>query len=714
MDTGLDHNVIDEMLRDRGINELKPFHTEDTDAAFMAYFSKEETGKRRFHICDRMLKEKSREEAGLQAGPLFILVTKDGYALMKEHVPVKGIHGQVLDHDHDDGWLVDCNGLIVKTYLNGFFRIADNLFVLYPDDKPLDESLKFNVWRPDESYVLAYEATDKTHPDFIRYYGSLDGYYVLWSQKKGMYALDSKGRDVVEEFSMLWQCTTGLKAVSIDTGDDAGVTFTNLESKYAHTVKLDKKLTCTYKSRWEGYGDGSTFCLFLRDEKDCQMYGGSRKEGHLFLIDQDTLVAKDTFGEDSDYVEDMEVGTMRNGVLVIKETRLVPSSEEINGRKKVLVFTYHDYAYHLIAEKREFKTRFIVVSRENKTVGIDSQEKDVLYGVFDTQALALPVPIQYNKVEILSTKFGLYAAVGMTWNTPDGIVTRYGLYYGDKLLVPVDNDEIHLLHETYKATLVTFRKEDCWGLTCKGKVCVGLDEEIESIKFDKHVAVLGIQDMTGFYDPSDGYLSNIYSGHLQYVGEDLFVDDNVIYQKDKNRERKAIIGVDEGFEFTAQKDDVFFMFRRTKEEEFDGNYICLGVILSSEEYRAEETFVIKVNPSWRNYRRYCLKSAPFYLVLFDSDTEEWSVSHFCDPESDAVAPWDDEYFDPESQTYYDPESNSFVDFEDLLYKENDSFDDQPDDYDYERDTYYALGGDNYESWRDGGGNIDDMMDGMGY
>ena len=35
------------------------------------------------------------------------------------------------------------------------------------------------------------------------------------------------------------------------------------------------------------------------------------------------------------------------------------------------------------------------------------------------------------------------------------------------------------------------------------------------------------------------------------------------------------------------------------------------------------------------------------------------------------------------------------------------------DDDYERDTYYALGGDDYDSFRDSGGSIDDMMDGIG-
>ena len=35
-------------------------------------------------------------------------------------------------------------------------------------------------------------------------------------------------------------------------------------------------------------------------------------------------------------------------------------------------------------------------------------------------------------------------------------------------------------------------------------------------------------------------------------------------------------------------------------------------------------------------------------------------------------------------------------------------------YDYDEDTYYALGGTDYKKFRENGGSIDDMMDGMGY
>ena len=34
-------------------------------------------------------------------------------------------------------------------------------------------------------------------------------------------------------------------------------------------------------------------------------------------------------------------------------------------------------------------------------------------------------------------------------------------------------------------------------------------------------------------------------------------------------------------------------------------------------------------------------------------------------------------------------------------------------YNYEEDTFYALGGDDYQRFKENGGSIDDMMDGMG-
>ncbi len=55
---------------------------------------------------------------------------------------------------------------------------------------------------------------------------------------------------------------------------------------------------------------------------------------------------------------------------------------------------------------------------------------------------------------------------------------------------------------------------------------------------------------------------------------------------------------------------------------------------------------------------------------------------------------------------YDPD-------DDDNYYHSNTYDDH--DYtDYDKETYYALGGDDYDSFRENGGSIDDMMDGMGF
>lgn len=64
----------------------------------------------------------------------------------------------------------------------------------------------------------------------------------------------------------------------------------------------------------------------------------------------------------------------------------------------------------------------------------------------------------------------------------------------------------------------------------------------------------------------------------------------------------------------------------------------------------------------------------------------------------------------ENRIIYNPFYKDIDDDGDAYYRDYD----YPDDTDYERDTYYALGGDDYDEWRNKGGNLDDMMDGMGY
>lgn len=64
--------------------------------------------------------------------------------------------------------------------------------------------------------------------------------------------------------------------------------------------------------------------------------------------------------------------------------------------------------------------------------------------------------------------------------------------------------------------------------------------------------------------------------------------------------------------------------------------------------------------------------------------------------------------------YYD-ENAKLIGTEDIrTFRMRGSSDEYEDDYDYERDTFYALGGDDYDNFRRNGSSIDDMMDSLGY
>lgn len=74
-------------------------------------------------------------------------------------------------------------------------------------------------------------------------------------------------------------------------------------------------------------------------------------------------------------------------------------------------------------------------------------------------------------------------------------------------------------------------------------------------------------------------------------------------------------------------------------------------------------------------------------------------------------------FDVGDITYNSKKTYQFeIDYADILFEETnkDPFEDYEDEQDYEEDTYYALGGDDYSRFKENGGNIDDMMDELGY
>ena len=64
--------------------------------------------------------------------------------------------------------------------------------------------------------------------------------------------------------------------------------------------------------------------------------------------------------------------------------------------------------------------------------------------------------------------------------------------------------------------------------------------------------------------------------------------------------------------------------------------------------------------------------------------------------------------------FYSVKENCFKDDIYFFSSSSEPYIDLDEGYNYERDTYYALGGDDYDQWKENGGDLDEMMEGMGF
>lgn len=100
-------------------------------------------------------------------------------------------------------------------------------------------------------------------------------------------------------------------------------------------------------------------------------------------------------------------------------------------------------------------------------------------------------------------------------------------------------------------------------------------------------------------------------------------------------------------------------------------------------------------------RVYYTRDEKYAIISFDS----WCV---------AIDIINREDIDEHSEQYYDWKYNFEENRFEYISDEEERYSDYTDDTDYDRDTYYALGGDDYDAFKERGGSIDDMMNYMGY
>lgn len=124
------------------------------------------------------------------------------------------------------------------------------------------------------------------------------------------------------------------------------------------------------------------------------------------------------------------------------------------------------------------------------------------------------------------------------------------------------------------------------------------------------------------------------------------------------------------------------------------------------EYFLDNLIFVKKDYQWGIVNNSGEFIVPTQYDWYDTNTEnfeyEFEDAAFCCGTETKV-----DYYNKDAELIYSEDKKQF---ERRGYQNQD----YEDNHNYDRDTFYALGGDDYDSFRENGGNIDDMMDSMGF
>lgn len=667
----IDKNVISNLLSEKGILKFKPFNLNDNTEIY-AYYT-EEQGKSIFHFCDNKLRELTRNDIGLKDGILFILGTKDSYSLMSEYTHVKGHNGQVIERDSDDGWLIGEDNVILQFYINGYFKISEYRYVLESSIIEIAKESILNIWSPNiHKYYTVYDAKRDTlkedGKDVCSYYGSIKSYHILRDADNGFFVTNDNGDIIHSHIDSIWIAENTIKLISIEYGENSFFVLKDLESDNIIKIRVPIILHNSYGTHFKFYADNETLCCIYRqygnyfDDYNKELYS------HIFTINHRTILYNGEFSNDD------EILNMKNGILTVKTTNYVGDSWCPRSLwRAVHKIHFFDYQLVKLGEANSIKEQFVVVNRVYYKAGNDTLVKDLLYGVLDTNEMKLVIPIRYDNIKMLCSDNYLCVILGMI--KCDGLSLEYGLFCNNNLVLPINNDEIILLDKSQCNMIIRWKRDSKYGLICNGKIC--LSNIFQSIEIKNGNIIIGNKDKIGFYIPAKEYLSPIQFDTISCIRNNIVIADNNIFQIIGN-ETKQLTAFDDDYVYEDSTDE-HYMFKKhelSRKTSVD-DYICYRVINNT----IEEVAVEDLNPyDIDELKGYNIRNEKFYII--------------------------------NGYLYYNVKNDCFVGLEDMIEEDFGSV--YEDDYDYERDTFYALGGEDYDEWKNNGGNLDDMMDGMGF
>lgn len=668
----LNYKAVANILKEKGWIDFKPFKTESSDLEVWGYKTKEAT-RTIFHFCDSEFKELDRESIQLSAGPLFIMDTPDNYSVWQEGFSVEDYKNQ-----HNITGLVWCcliaAGNEVIHWGRGYLKLFDDLYLLEPTLRDIEEKISNkNTWEPERGITMYNPKedfyVDKEHQEIsCLYYGTYRNCHFIRKYNKesdsyNYYVLDNEGKTIFEGYPILWK-RSDCELCLIHFEENENNWILNLFDGNNHEIVLNAKYKYEYGDYREYYADDNVMVI-----KDTHYYDyfGDRDLLDCYLL---IINKKGEVLYDGEYNIKGKISRIANGLILVHGS---------SGR-----YMIYNSSATLLTENVDLKKPYFVFSGG---VGFysspDQKGEHNLYGVMRSHDLSVIVPAVYECVRIVEYEPVLVVIVGNRQYEEGKNMMKYGLYVNSIMKIPV-NTVIEKLSDEY----VAWEKDEKYGLLYHGEEC--LPPVYDDISWDGFIKLTKGDEM-GVFSKKLDFLSEIKYYDVKLLEKDkiMIADENLYYINDGVA--NLIIDAEaEKMEYLAS-DDGYHMFLNDNEEL---GYNCFFISSNGKVETIELT-------ECKDY---------YDVETCDDDGTPYYERRYLDFEPGSyICIYEGSY-------YFDTEENCFYHYNEIC-KSNEEeyyYEEAPDDYDYERDTYYALGGDDYDRFKEEGGSIDAMMDGMGY
>lgn len=328
-----------------------------------------------------------------------------------------------------------------------------------------------------------------------------------------------------------------------------------------------------------------------------------------------------------------------------------------------------------------------------------SNSKDIIrfIGVWDCRKKELAVPIKYTHLTLYDGDTDFNAIVGEEYTDGNGIRSiQYGLIYNGKLVLPCNNKEIQALSRN----LFVFKEQDNLCLIANGKkigsyssisrsAILGkktiIMEESDNYKrckicnYTYYCAILHDGDILGFYSPDkDTLVEPQFNIIHPIIEQDFVLADNKLYKISDNS--ITLVKDMDGYTYIGGIENGHLFLINNEDKSYCSSYIYLW--LNKGDYK--EHYDVEDIEDYYDENSYEMRKIKWYyfpIITFGG------------------------YFYSIKENVFSKEISDFW---------GESGSSSPDNWNYERDTYYALGGNDYDRWKEEGGDIDSMMDGLGY